>query len=121
MKSGCSASSCSGGHSASAFSTSSCHQTSRPSCIGHSIPQRSTTTTCSSFGSVSSTSSTLAFIGVGLPRRSVPSAVTSTFASETSMRSRTDSTEKPPKTTLWVAPMRAQASIAAGVSGSIGM
>ncbi len=37
------------------------------------------------------------------------------------MRSRTASTEKPPKTTLWVAPMRAQASIAAGVSGSIGM
>jgi hypothetical protein len=37
------------------------------------------------------------------------------------MRSLTASAEKPPKTTLWVAPMRAQASIAAGVSGIIGM
>ena len=82
---------------------------------------RFTTTTCSIFGSLSRTSSTFAFIGVGLPRRRVASAVTSTLASDTSMRSRTASTEKPPKTTLWVAPIREQASIAAGVSGSIGM
>jgi hypothetical protein len=29
--------------------------------------------------------------------------------------------EKPPKTTLWIAPMRAQASMAKAASGIIGM
>ena len=65
-------------------------------------------------------SSTASFIGIGSPRRSVASAVTSAFASENCIRSFTDSAEKPPKTTLWIAPIRAQASIAATVSGSIG-
>ena len=82
---------------------------------------RFTTTTCSSLGRSPRIPSTFSFIGVGWPRRSVASAVISTFASETFMRSLTDSTEKPPKTTLCVAPMRAHASIAAGVSGIIGM
>ena len=86
-----------------------------------SVSARLTTTTCSIFGRSSSTSSTCSFIGIGLPRRRFALAVTSSFASETSIRSLTDSTEKPPKTTLCVAPMRAQASIAAGVSGIIGM
>ena len=36
------------------------------------------------------------------------------------MRSLTASGEKPPKTTLWGAPMRAQASIATATSGIIG-
>ncbi len=36
------------------------------------------------------------------------------------MRSRSDSAEKPPKTTEWIAPIRAQASIATGSSGIIG-
>ena len=36
------------------------------------------------------------------------------------MRSLTDSALKPPKTTLWIAPMRAQASIATATSGIIG-
>ena len=36
------------------------------------------------------------------------------------MRSLTDSTEKPPNTTLWTAPMRAQASIATVTAGIIG-
>ena len=44
----------------------------------------------------------------------------SAFASETSMRSLTDSGEKPPKTTLCGAPIRAQASIATTTSGIIG-
>ena len=46
--------------------------------------------------------------------------MTSTFASQTCIRSLTDSAEKPPKTTLWIAPIRAQASIAAAASGIIG-
>jgi hypothetical protein len=36
------------------------------------------------------------------------------------MRSRSDSAEKPPNTTEWTAPMRAQASIATAASGIIG-
>ena len=94
---------------------------SRPSSIGQSSSVRLTTITCSSFGRSPTTSSTLVFIGIGLPRRSDVLQVISTLASETSMRSFTASTEKPPKTTLCVAPMRAHASIAAGVSGIIGM
>ena len=66
------------------------------------------------------TSSTAALIGAVLPLRRAPSTVTSTFASENSIRSRTDSAEKPPKTTLCGAPIRAQASIATTTSGIIG-
>ena len=36
------------------------------------------------------------------------------------MRSRSDSGEKPPNTTEWIAPMRAHASIAIAASGIIG-
>ena len=61
-----------------------------------------------------------ALIGAVLPLRRAPSTVTSAFASENSIRSRTASAEKPPKTTLCGAPMRAQASIATTTSGIIG-
>ena len=37
------------------------------------------------------------------------------------MRAFSASAEKPPKTTLWVTPSRAQASMAIGSSGIIGM
>ena len=43
------------------------------------------------------------------------------LAPVSSMRSRRDWAEKPPNTTEWIAPMRAQASIATTVSGIIGM
>ena len=46
--------------------------------------------------------------------------MTSTFASQSLIRSLTASAEKPPKTTEWGAPIRAQASIAATASGTIG-
>ena len=65
-------------------------------------------------------SSTSFLMSAVLPLRRAPSTVTSTLASETSMRSLTDSTEKPPNTTLCGAPMRAQASIATATSGIIG-
>jgi hypothetical protein len=52
--------------------------------------------------------------------RAAPSTVISTLASENAIRSRTASAEKPPKTTLCGAPMRAQASIATATSGIIG-
>ena len=66
-------------------------------------------------------SSTAALIGAVLPFRRAPSTVTSALASENSMRSLTASGEKPPKTTLCGAPIRAHASIATGSSGTIGM
>ncbi|CAM5488422.1 hypothetical protein STENM327S_09000 [Streptomyces tendae] len=44
-----------------------------------------------------------------------------TRASASWMRVASASEEKPPKTTEWAAPMRAQASIAIAVSGIIGM
>ncbi len=45
----------------------------------------------------------------------------STFAPASLMRSASASDEKPPKTTVNGAPIRAQASIATGSSGIIGM
>ena len=65
-------------------------------------------------------SSTCALTGAVLPLRRAPSTVTSALASENSIRSRTASAEKPPKTTLWTAPIRAQASIATATWGIIG-
>ena len=55
------------------------------------------------------------------PRLRVASAVIRAFAPETSMRSWTEPAENPPKTTLWTAPIRVQASIATAVSGTMGM
>jgi hypothetical protein len=121
MKSGCSASSFSGGQSALAPWTSSCHQWSRPGCIATGWPVRRTTTTCSTQPTPFSASSTAGFSAKGAPRRCPPSAVTTTLAPASSMRSRSDSAEKPPNTTLWVAPIRVQARSAIGSSGIIGM
>ena len=47
--------------------------------------------------------------------------MTMTFASASFIRSRSASELKPPKTTLWVAPMRVQASMVTAASGIIGM
>ena len=65
-------------------------------------------------------SSTVVLIGAVLPLRRAPSTVISALACEKSIRSATDSAEKPPKTTLWIAPIRAQASIETATSGIIG-
>jgi len=53
--------------------------------------------------------------------RKPPSAVITSFASPSISRSRRASAEKPPNTTEWGAPMRAQASMAIAASGTIGM
>jgi hypothetical protein len=47
--------------------------------------------------------------------------VITSFASASLIRPDSDSAEKPAKTTVWGAPSRAQASIAIGSSGIIGM
>ena len=120
MKSGASASIGSAAHSASAASIASWNHTSRPSCISQSASVWRTTKIVSRWPRSAITSSTCCLIGAVLPLRRAPSTVTSAFASENSMRSRTDSAEKPPKTTLWIAPMRAQASIATATCGIIG-
>ena len=67
----------------------------------------------------------LACARIGAPHNVVfggfaPSAVISTFADDTSSRSRTADGEKPPKTTLCGAPILAQASTATTTSGIIG-
>ena len=103
------------------------YQWSRPSVIGISesspdAPVRCTTTTSVIDGRVGQRD-----VGGRLeqrrpgPRRQPPSAVMSTLASASLMRSASESAEKPPNTTEWAAPMRAQASSAIGSSGIIGM
>ena len=120
MYSGCSASSGSASHSSSAASSTSWYQTSRPSSIGASSPTDFTTITVSIEGMSPITSSTSDLTGATLPLRRAWSAVISSLASDTSIRSATELGEKPPNTTLWGAPMRAQASIATTTSGIIG-
>ena len=65
--------------------------------------------------------SAFAFSATGGPCRHPPSAVISTRASASLIRSRSASDEKPPKTTECAAPIRVQASMATGSSGIIGM
>ena len=120
MNSGCSESSCSGEHSVSSFSITSLHQRSRPGFIGASQSERGKTITCSSAWHSGRTSSSSDFAGITLPRRNDPSTVIRTLASDSCMRSATARVEKPPKTTLCTAPIRAHASIATGSSGTIG-
>ena len=111
----------SGGHCAGAFAMASCHHTSRPRFISTFSPVRRTTTTCPIDGVSASDASAFCLSGTTAPRRYPPSAVTRTFASASRMRSRSASELKPPNTTPCTAPIRAQASIAIGSSGIIGM
>ena len=53
--------------------------------------------------------------------RSPSSAVRTTLHCESTMRARSASAENPAKTTEWIAPIRAHASIAYAASGTIGM
>ena len=68
----------------------------------------------------SSAASTLTLSGMCLPARRPSSAVITTLACESTMRPASESGEKPPNTTEWIAPSRAQASIATAASGIIG-
>ena len=65
--------------------------------------------------------STAALSSTTCPLRQPPSAVITSFASVSSMRSFSAPAEKPPNTTEWMAPMRLQACMATTVSGTIGM
>ena len=66
-------------------------------------------------------SSTAGLRATGLSLRKPPSAVITALAAPSFSRSRRASAEKPPNTTEWGAPMRAQASMAMAASGTIGM
>ena len=57
----------------------------------------------------------------GLLDRLVASALTISLGEASSMREARDTEAKPPNTTEWIAPMRAQASIAKMASGTMGM
>ena len=85
-----------------------------------SVPVLRTTTTVSIDGTSPRNLSTAGLMSAALPLRRAWSTVISAFASENSIRSFTESGEKPPKTTLCGAPMRAHASIATATSGIIG-
>ncbi len=54
------------------------------------------------------------------PGSSPPEAVTITVGVESSMRTASSVAANPPKTTEWIAPIRAQASMAMTASGTIG-
>ena len=63
----------------------------------------------------------MSFRWIALPARKPTFAVMSNVQVESLMRPASDSALKPPKTIEWIAPTRAQASIATGNSGTIGM
>jgi hypothetical protein len=68
-----------------------------------------------------SASSTSALYSTGLPMRLPPSAVIIRAGFASSMRAARLAAANPPNTTEWIAPMRAQASMAKAASGTIGM
>ncbi len=121
MNSGSSASITSGSHSAGASAMASWYQRSRPSVQAMSPPVRLTTRQVCTLGVCARASSAWALRCTRLPPRRPSSAVISTWQSASRMRSRSASGEKPPNTTEWMAPMRAQASMAAAASGIMGM
>ena len=120
MKSGCSDGRLAGAHSAETPFICSSHQMSRPAFIWTASLVRRTTRQLLTVGVCSSARSTFVFRGTDLPRRQPPSAVMQRTAPQSLMRSRSASAEKPPNTTVWVAPMRVQASMAMAASGIIG-
>ena len=75
----------------------------------------------STVGDFASASSTVSFSGSALPRRQPASAVICSLACASLLRSAIASAEKPAKITEWIAPIRAQASMAIASSGTIGM
>jgi hypothetical protein len=76
------------------------------------LPVWRTTSTFSSPLPFFSASSVFFLRGIGRPPRTPSSAVMMNFDSQSTMRPARLSGEKPPNTTEWTAPMRAQASMA---------
>ena len=110
------------GHVAGSSETSSSwYQRSRPAVIGTSLPVRRTTRHECTFGAAAIASSAVRLSGTVPPRRQASSCVTSTSQPMSTIRSESESAEKPPNTTVCGAPSRVQASIAIASSGTIPM
>ena len=77
-----------------------------------SAPVRRTTSTFSSPLQCFNASSVFFLSGIGRPPRTPSSAVMMNLESQSLMRPERLSGEKPPNTTEWTAPMRAQARMA---------
>ncbi len=111
MNSGSSAPIATGAQWSETLSISSCSQTSRSGSKATSPPVRRTTS-CRTPGNWAIALSALALSGVLRPPRGASSAVTITFAPESTMRERSASAENPAKTIECTAPIRAHASMA---------
>ena len=72
-------------------------------------------------GDSATASSVVFFSGTVVPRRHASSCVITTSHSMSCSRPESESAEKPPNTNVCGAPMRAQASIAIGASGTMPM
>ena len=112
MNSGSSAFMSAHGHSAVTTSLASWYQTSRTGSMSTGAPVRLTTMTKSTPPHLAIAASVLALSGILRPPRTPSSAVMTMFDLQSSMRPASESGEKPPNTTEWMAPMRAQASMA---------
>ena len=112
MNSGSSACIGSHGHSVVTISAASWYQKSRDGFMSTAPPVRLTTTTQSTPPALAIAASTLAFSGTFLPPRRPSSAVMMILDWQSVMRWARLSGEKPANTTEWMAPIRAQASIA---------
>jgi hypothetical protein len=84
------------------------------------LPVWRTTITVLTWPTLSQAASALALSAILRPPRMPSSAVMTTSDLQSSMRPASESGEKPPNTTEWMAPMRAQASMATGASRIIG-
>ena len=86
-----------------------------------SQPTRRDTSTCSTVVHCSKASSTTDFTGISLGPRNMPSLQSTALAPASLMRSARLRALNPQNTTLWMAPMRAQASTPTTRSGIMGM
>ena len=119
MKSGSVLSRCSGSHLSDATFINSCQRLSfGPSCKFSSALFK--TTTCSTKLSSFIDSSIIPFRFIEPPLLYPTSAVTITLDFESSILSFKETALKPENTTVWMAPILAQASIVIGSSGTIG-
>src|SRR5882757_4939502 len=112
MNSGSSAFIGSHGHSVVTILAASWYQKSRTGFISTGVPVGLTTTTQSTPPLLAIAASTLAFSGTFLPPRRPSSAVMTTLDWQSVMRWARLLGEDPANTTEWIAPIRAQASIA---------
>ena len=119
MNNGSSLSIFSGGKFGGWWRVISCHHRSISFSFS-TVPVRFNTMTLRTSGHPATAASTFFFRFTTWPRRYPPSAVITILAPQSWIRSLSASALNPPNTTLWTAPIRAQASMAIAASGTIG-